>query len=106
MMTLSQLKSLLLSIDPNLKKDFWNSSGENYTLWTPHHYTAELSDDRTEDAIVQVTIDRFTTDDKDDVIYQIRDSLEENNVTQEDIIRTIEEETGYIRFILECFVTP
>lgn len=105
-MTQEQLKQLILTIDPTAKKYYWNSSGENYTLWTPHHYGTQMSDDRSDDTTVQVTIDRYTKNDKDTVIFQIQSELEERNVTTGDVMKSVEEETDYIHFILECFVTP
>lgn len=104
MINQEQLKQLLLTKDPKLKKFFWNGSDENYTLWFPHTESTEMTDDMPEDRVVQVTITRFTTNPKDRLIYDIQELLESHKVPTDDVLPHYDEETKYYQLILETHV--
>ena len=104
-MTQEELKQFLLTIDPKLKKCFWNGTGEDYTVWTPHNPQTEMSDDQPEDVIYTVTINRFTKNPNDTIINQIKFGLDAAFVACDDVITDFEYETGYFHHILNCYVS-
>lgn len=104
-MTLDELKTLLLTIDPSLTKWTWDGSAGSYTVWSPHHRTTLMTDDEPERVTVKVTIDRWTKDPSDTVHNQILQALEERFVPTDEMLTVFDNETGYFRYIIECYVT-
>lgn len=98
------LKNLLLTIDPNLKKGFWNGSAESYTCWAPHTYSSSQSDDHREDRMIMVTIDRWSKNPNDMLATEIEAALDENYINHDDPILVLDEESGYWRWIIDCQV--
>ncbi len=104
-MTLDELKTLLLTIDPSLTKWIWDGSSGSYTVWTPHHRSTLMSDDLPERVTIKVTIDRWTKDDNDPVPGQILRALEERYIPTDEMVSVYDEKDGYFRHIIECYVT-
>lgn len=104
-MTLSELRTELLKIDPALTSFEGDGQAEDYTIMTPHNEVSFVSDDVSEDRTIAVTIDRFSLDEDDQIPRQIIDILEEKRVPMDDPIRTFESDTKLHRWIIDCYVT-
>lgn len=104
MMNQEELKAILLELDPHLKKYFWNGSGEDYTVWTPHHPSTSMSDNLPEDRLIKVTIDRYTKNEGDDLHLRLIDRLEQEYVAMDEPLTVYESDTGYFHHIVECYV--
>ena len=104
-MTLDELKTLLLTIDPALTKWRGDGTARDYTIWTPHHPISLMSDDKPERVTIMVTIDRWTKDPNDTVPGQILKALEDSYVPTDEPMTLFDEDDGYFRHIIECYVT-
>lgn len=103
-MNINELKSLLLTIDPNLTKYHATGDVPNYTVWTPHHRSTLMSDNRSEDVTIKVTIDRYSMSERDTVGQQIFDALEELNIPLDELLTLYDPESKRFRTIVECYV--
>lgn len=102
-MQLSDLKTLMLVIDPNLTKFKGQTTG-NYTVWYPGGISGKLmSDDQSEDFIQRAYIDRFTKIDNDPIVKQIKTKLDEAFIPFDYVI-DYEQDTGYIHHSFSCYV--
>lgn len=105
MVSITELKAILLGVDPDLKKYFWPGTGEAYTVWTPHHISTEMSDDLPEQKITKVTIDRYSKQEADPVADQIMEALESRSISTEEPLTAFEADSGYFHHIIECYAT-
>lgn len=106
-MTIAQLKNIILEYDSEARKMRGDGTKESYTVWTPHTQSDTWADDGIEDSSAIVTIDRFTKNLDDDLIYQLYQALAIAGANLEEPILDKSEmlETGYLHFILNVYVT-
>ena len=104
-MNRAEIKAYLLTKDPKLKKNFWNGSGEDYTVWAEHHPRTIMSDDGEEEQIYTVTISRYTKNEKDKLAGEMLAFFMSESVPTEELIIDHDPESGYWHFIVECYVT-
>lgn len=103
-MTIDELKTLLLEIDPALKKYHYMGSEKSYTVWEPHHQETLMSDNRAEIVTTKVTINRWTNNESDTIAQEIFDALEEANVPLDEMLTLYNPDAGQFRHIVECYV--
>lgn len=100
MLTLDGLLDLLLAIDPYVTQ--YKAMGEvgDHTVWSPLGLRTSMSDDRPDEVMQYVQIDRYQSNPDDTVIRQIINALDEAGVPQEDVITAHDD--GEFRWIVEC----
>lgn len=104
-MNLDELKAYLLTVDPNLVRDFFDGDADEYTVWSAHHPKTFMSDDAGEDVTLTVTINRWTKKDRDEIAERIYADLTAANVATAEYFEEFEPESGTLRSIIECYVT-
>lgn len=102
MITLDQVKAIVLSGDPAAKHYFQTARG-NYTTWHEFKLLPETADDL-HDGGWNFQIDRFTKLEGDSVVDDIRDALDVRDNVAYSYTVDFEQDTGYIHHIFSCEV--
>ena len=100
-MTLSEIRALLVSVDPDIRHYFSMSDADAYTYWEETQLLPFTSDDRHDEAW-RFYVHRFTKDEADTVAAALYTALDTDpRVT---VIHTTDYETdsGYIHHIFQC----
>lgn len=100
-MTISEIKTLLISCDPNVQRYEHDQTGSNaYTVW--HEYGRPgLYGDGQEHGI-RFQVDRFTRDEDDAIAGSLLAALEGADDIAVDYRVDYERDTGYIHHIYDC----
>ena len=100
-MTLSDIKTLLAGIDPNVRHYFSEATGASYTFWEETQRLPYLADDVHQEGW-EFYVHRFTKDEEDEVAAEIFSALDEDPRTT--VIHRVdfEPDTGYIHHIFQC----
>lgn len=100
MKDLTAFKNLILQADPKATK-FKGAGGDSYTIWTPYSTDKTMADNRQDDIVWRIQVDRFTKKDNDPIAKAIYDKLEETGIPFKYEV-DFEEDTGYIHHIFDC----
>lgn len=100
MITLAQVKAIVLEGDPAAKHYFHTARG-NYTTWHEYMRLPETSDD-VHGGGWRFQIDRFTKDEDDPVAAQIESVLSEHPNVAYSYQVDFETDTEYIHHIFDC----
>lgn len=100
-MTTAEIKTLIISVDPNAKHRFTMEKGRDYTYWQETHRLPLTSDDEHEEAWAFV-VHRFTKSDSDPVAPALFAALDAEPSVTVRWLQDFEESTGYIHHIFDC----
>ncbi len=101
-MTVSDLKTLLVSADPNIQRyDHDGSGSAAYTIWTETG-RVNLFGDGAEEGSIRFTVDRFTKEEGDAVAEALLTTLEGREDITVNYSVDYERDTGYIHHIFDC----
>ncbi len=101
-MTLSDIRTLLVSVDPNIKHYFSMGAGESYSYWEETNRLPFSADDRHEEGW-HFYVHFFTKTECDPVADSFFNTLDEDpRTTVRWTVGDREEDTGYIHHIYEC----
>lgn len=98
------IKSVLLSVDPDIREWYQATDVPEYTVWRTTVYDTNDADDTTDEDVLTVYVDRFTRDPDDAFPAALKKALAReyipytHNATRED-------DTGYIHHIFKLTVT-
>lgn len=100
-MTLADIRTLLVRVDPAIRHYFSTETSKDYTYWEETQRLPFLCDDRHQEAW-SFYVHRFTRDEFDPVARRLFDTLDANPRTT--VIHTVDHESdsGYIHHIYEC----
>ena len=103
-MTLSEIRTLLASVDPEIKHYFSAADGKNYTYWEETQRLPFMADDRHDpaDAAWRFYVHRFTKTENDPVAPALFKALDESTGIAVRWTVDFEPDTGYIHHIFEC----
>lgn len=102
-MTLEQIKTLVISVDPNAghyESAFQGSDA--YTVWFEVQRSGMFADNRRPDKSWRFQIDRFTKVENDPIAEALENALEAAPGIVYDYVIDYEPETGYIHHIFDC----
>ena len=100
-MTLSEIRDLLVSVDPGIRHGFSMEKDKDYTYWQETQRLSLLRDDRHDEGWI-FYVHRFTHDEFDPVadrFFQVLDTDPRTTVIHRP---DYENDTGYIHHIFEC----
>ena len=97
-MTLEDFRDILLLADPEATHYFKLGGGQNYTTW--HEFAADIhsADDREDERVWHVQVDRFTKIEYDPMVQAIEETLDRDDLFWSYRV-TQETDTGYIHHI-------
>lgn len=100
-MTLAEIRSKLVAIDPDIRHHYSTESSRDYTYWS-EITRLPLTADGVHDEGWRFYVHRFTRNEFDPIARQIFDALDEDPrfAVRED--RDFEPDTGYIHHIFTC----
>ena len=103
-MTLSEIKALLVSADPNIKHYFSAADGDAYTFWEETQRLPFVGDDHhpVADQAWRFYVHRFTKTEGDPVAQRLFEALDSDVRTTVRWTTDFENDTGYIHHIFEC----
>lgn len=105
-MNYSQLKNLIITLDPKLKEFFFDGDDPAYTVITPAGIRSVMSNDSPEEQIQTAQIERYTTNHKDTLIHELEELLDEQGVYFSDPLGPYwEDEMRMYRWILTAYVS-
>ena len=100
-MTLSEIKALVIAVDPNAQHYDSAKKGAAYTVWREVRPLGFMADNRHEGAI-KFQIDRFTKTENDTIAASFFSALEGNDRVAFSYEIDYEPDTGYIHHIFDC----
>lgn len=102
-MTVSEIKTLLVSVDPNVQRYDHDGAGqaEAYTVWYELQ-PLDLYGDGREQGTIRFQVDRFTKTEDEPLAAALRDTLEAQDDIAVDYLVDYERDTGYIHHIYVC----
>ena len=102
-MTVSEIKTLLVSVDPNVQRYDHDGAGqaEAYTVWYELQ-PLDLYGDGREQGTIRFQVDRFTKTEDEPLAATLRDTLEAQDDIAVDYLVDYERDTGYIHHIYVC----
>lgn len=100
-MTLSDIRTLLVSVDPGIRHYFSTETDRDYSFWEEGRRLPLMAEDRHDEAW-RFYVHRFTRDEFDPVARLFFETLDADPRTT--VIHTVdfEADTGYIHHIYEC----
>ena len=103
-MTLSDIKTLLASADPDIRHYFSMSSGDAYSFWEEVRRMRFTADDAhgSSDQAWRFYVHRYTMTEDDTVAQAIFNALDADPRTTVRWITDYDKQTGYIHHIFEC----
>lgn len=100
-MTLSDIKTLLASVDPDVRHYFSTEKKKAYTYWEETSRLPMLADDAHEEAW-RFYVHRFTHSENDDIAVSLFAALDGDERVAVSHTVDYEPDTGYIHHIFEC----
>ena len=101
-MTREDIKALVLSVDPEAKHFIASKKGDAFTVWGEYERSGMVADDR-QDYGWKFEIDRYTTDDEDEIAKQIEQALIDHPGVIVNSYRIgYDPKAGYIRHVFDC----
>lgn len=100
-MTLTDIRDLLVQIDPDIRHYFSTETTRDYTYWEETRQLPLTADDRHDEAW-RFYVHRFTRDEFDPVAQRIMQALDADPRTTVSHTVTYERDSGYIHHIFEC----
>ena len=105
MITADGLKEILLGVDPKLSMFRAPSQAKTYTVWSPWGRQTHMSDDRPEEVIQSVQIDRIQTTPDESVIDLIIERLDQAGVVMDEVITDHDPMIPEFRWILGAYIS-
>lgn len=100
MKPLDWIKSVLVEVDPQIKKYSAASHTGEYTVWTPGAFSSNDADDMADEDVITVYVDRFTRNDKDPIPEKLARTFAREGISFEHV--PIYENEGYIHHSFTC----
>lgn len=100
-MTLSEIRDLLVSVDPEIRHFFSREEKKNYSYWEETE-PLSLVADGVHDEGWRFYVHRFTRDEFDPVPQMLYQTLDADPRTAVIHRKTYEPDSGYIHHIFEC----
>ena len=101
-MKVSEIKSLLVAIDPNVQRYEHDHEGlDAYTVWQEVG-RMNLFGDGEEEGSIRFQVDRFTKIEGDGIAAALLAALESRDDIAVDYLVDYERDTGYIHHIYDC----
>ena len=102
-MTASEIKTLLVSVDPDVQRYDHDGAGEAdaYTVWYELAPAGPFGDGR-EEGGVRFQVDRFTREEDEALAASLKATLENRDDIAVDYRVDYERDTGYIHHIYVC----
>lgn len=100
-MTLEDIRSLLVSVDPEIRHYFSEEPSRDYSYWEETRRLPFMADDLHEEGW-RFYVHRFTRRENDPVAFALFAALEEDPGTTVAHQVDYEPESGYIHHIFEC----
>ena len=103
-MTLSEIRTLLVSVDPDIRHYFSMSDADAYTYWEETRRLSLIADDMhgAEDQGWHFCVHRFTRTEGDAIAQSFFNTLDADPRTTVIWQTDFENDTGYIHHIFEC----
>lgn len=100
-MTLTEIRDMLVAVDPDIKH-YWSMSGADaYTYWEETRRLPLMADGRHEEGW-RFYVHRFTKAEDDPMVAQIFAALDSNDAVSVSHVVSYEADTGYIHHVFEC----
>ena len=100
-MTLTDIRDLLVQVDPDIRHYFSTETSRDYTYWEETRQLPITADDRHDEAW-RFCVHRFTRDERDPVAVAIMQALDHDPRTTVSHLTTHEADSGYIHHIYDC----
>lgn len=100
-MTLTDIRDLLVSVDPDIKHYFTDSNADAFSYWEETRRLSMFSDDRHEDAW-RFYVHRYTKAENDVVASQLFDTLDQDPRIAFQYAVDFDADSGYIHHIYDC----
>ena len=100
-MTLGDIRTLLVSVDPGIRHYFSTEIDRDYTYWEETRRLSFMADDKHLEAW-RFYVHRFTRDEFDPIAQRLFKALDADPRTTVIHRTDFEEDTGYIHHIYEC----
>lgn len=100
-MTLSDIRELLVSVDPEIRHYHSTSDAEAYTYWQETQRLPVMADDEHEEAW-RFYVHRYTRVEDDEIANRLFEALDQCEDTTVRHLVDYDSESGYIHHIYEC----
>ena len=100
-MTLTDIRDLLVSVDPDIKHYFTDSDAPAFSYWEETRRLPMFSDDRHEQAW-RFYVHRYTKAENDVMASQLFDTLDQDPRIAFQYIVDFDTDSGYIHHIYDC----
>ena len=102
-MTASDIKTLLLSVDPDVQRYEHDGAGtaDAYTVWYELRPLGFYGDGQ-EEGTIRFQVDRFSRDEDDAVAAALKETLEGQDDIAVEYRTDYERDTGYVHHIFVC----
>ena len=102
-MTASEIKTLLLSVDPNVQRYEHDGAGtaDAYTVWRELRPVGCYGDGK-EEGTIRFQVDRFTKEEDETLAATLKTTLEAQDDIAVEYLVDYEQDTGYIHHIYVC----
>lgn len=100
-MTLTDIRDLLVSVDPDIKHYFTDSNADAYSYWEEARRLSLFSDDRHEQAW-RFYVHRYTKAEDDVMASQLFDALDQDPRIAFQYTVDFDVDSGYIHHIYDC----
>ena len=102
-MTVSEIKTLLASVDPNVQRYEHDGAGtaDAYTVWYELQPVGCYGDGQ-EEGTIRFQVDRFTKEEDETLAATLKTTLEAQDDIAVEYLVDYEQDTGYIHHIYVC----
>lgn len=100
-MTLSEIRTMLVSVDPKIRHYFTTEKDRDYTYWEETRRLGLMANDHHDDAFA-FYVHRFTRDEFDPIARHMFDALDGDPRVAVRYSVSFEADTGYIHHVYEC----
>lgn len=100
-MTVQDIKTMVLSVDPDAKHYYTSKQGNAFTVWGEYERAVQGADDR-HDYGWKFEIDRYTRDEEDSMPNQIEQMLIDHPGVSYTYQVFYDHTAGYIRHVFDC----
>lgn len=100
-MTLTDIKNMLVAVDPTIKHYFTMGNGEAYTYWEETKRLALMADNEHEEGW-RFYVHRFAKAENDTIATSLFNALDADDRVSVTWTVDYESDTGYIHHIFEC----
>lgn len=104
-MNLKQFRDVLLSSNIPVYHCETSKKDGDYIVWNEVGVKRETADNVTDERIIRIALDYFTSDEFDTGMYDIEELLDKNDIAFSDVTIDYESDTGYTHYAWTCEVT-